>query len=67
MSTRMELMDIKERENAVCKRCGEHRSVKYRIGDKTYCNKCAPIILFNHQEEYDDDFDMTIREDWNVT
>ena len=54
---RMELLDIKDRENAICKRCGETRSVKYKIGGKTYCNRCAPLIVYNNEnnEEYDDD------------
>ena len=60
MSTpRLELMDYKERETAICKRCGETRSVKYRLGGKTFCNKCAPLVQFDlNDEEYDDDFTL---------
>lgn len=59
MGPKLELMDFKDRIGAVCTRCGETRSVKYRIGGKTFCNKCAPIVQFNSNEqdnEYDDDF-----------
>lgn len=61
MGPRLELMDFKDRIGATCARCGETRSVKYRIGGKTFCNRCAPIVQFNSNEqdtEYDDNFTL---------
>ncbi len=43
---KLELIDPKRREGLICTRCSETRSVKYLIAGATYCNRCAPLIMF---------------------
>lgn len=49
----LRILDEKERAMYKCAKCGNHRSVKYAINGKIYCNKCA-LLKIGDDELIDD-------------
>ena len=48
---KFELIDPKMRDGLVCARCGRDKSVKYMRNGLTYCNCCAPLMMFVDDDE----------------
>ena len=57
---KFELIDPKMREGLICVRCGDPRSVKYRIAGSVYCNKCFALRMYISTEILEEEDDEAL-------
>lgn len=47
MKSRLKIIPFEDRKGLACCKCGETRSVKYKIHGENFCNKCALVEEVN--------------------